>query len=93
MEKGKEGEMLKKALHRVKIADRIRMIFLFAALLLVLFVFYGNKVAANAAWFTNCKGVVYSLLSVVICIMLAATVAKIFLAAAYNRLVKKQKEM
>lgn len=92
MEKEQKGNKLDRAYRRVQIADRIRLACLFIALLLVLFVFYGNKAAAEAAWYISCRGTVYSVLSIVVLLMFGATIVKMFLAAIYNRILKEQKE-
>lgn len=90
MAKLSEDKELMKAMRRVKIADRIRLVFLFVALLLVLFLFYGNKFAMETSWYPQSRGVVYSVLSLAVIIMLGATLLKMLFAAAYNRLLKKK---
>lgn len=92
MEKEQKDSRLDKAYRRVQIADRIRLACLLIALLLVLFVFYGNKAAAEAAWYISCRATVYSILSVVVLLMFVATLLKLFFAAAYNRILKEEKK-
>ena len=91
MTKLSEDVDLQKAMKRVKIADRIRLVFLFAALLLVLFIFYGNKFAEEMAWYAKCKAIAYQLLALVVMLMLGATLLKMVFATAYNQLLKKKK--
>lgn len=91
MAKLSEDKELMKAMKGVKIADKIRLAFLFISLLLVLFLFYGNKFAMDTSWYPQSRGVVYSLLSLSVLIMLGATLLKMVLATAYNRLLKKKK--
>lgn len=87
----KEDAQLQKAMKRVKIADRFRLFFLFATLLMVLFIFYGNKFAEEAAWFETVRSYLYVAAFYCILGMLISSVTKIFLAAAYNRLIKTKK--
>lgn len=92
MEKEQEEQQQKKALGRVKTADRVRLVFLCIALFLVLFVFFGNKVLAGTVWYEACRGTLYYALAADIVFMFCATLTKLFLTAVYNRLIKKDKE-
>lgn len=92
MAKLSEDKELMKAMKRVKIADKVRLVCLFAALLLVLFIFYGNKFAMETSWYPDSRGTAYSLLSLAVMVMLGATIMKMVFAAAYNRLLKKKND-
>lgn len=92
MPKLSENVELQKAMKRVKVVDKIRIIFLFIALLLVLFIFYGNKFATDAAWYQTGKAFAYEFLFIAVLIMLGATISKMVLAAAYNKKLKQYKE-
>ena len=74
----------------MKIADKVRIFSLFVALLMVLFIFYGNKFAMETAWYQGCRAVVYELLFLVVIVMLGATIVKMMFVAAYNRMLKKK---
>ncbi len=90
MAKLSEDVELKKAMKRVKIMDKIRLAFLFIALLLVLFIFYGNKFATDTSWYQTGKSLAYEFLALAVMIMLGATILKMVFATAYNRLLKKK---
>lgn len=93
MDKEQELKQLKKAMNRVKIADRIRFFGLLAVLVLVLLIFFGNKVAAGAAWYAGNRELFYLALFLAVLILFTATVARMFLAAMYNRLTDKQNKV
>lgn len=90
MAKLSEDVDLQKAMKKVKVADKIRLVFLFIALLLVLFIFYGNKFAMDASWYQTGRALAYELLALSVMIMLGATILKMVLASSYNRLLKKK---
>ncbi|MBO4980427.1 MAG: hypothetical protein J6C84_00800 [Lachnospiraceae bacterium] len=86
-------EALKKAMHRIKVADRIRYVCLFPSLFMVLFLFYGAKFFSGAEWFESTKMVLYNVLFFAVLIMLVSSVLKIFFAMSYNKLLKKKNRM
>lgn len=81
---------LQKALKRVNTANKVRLVFLFLALLIVLFIFYGNKVAEGTAWYAAAKAWSYEVLFITVLLMLLFTILKMVFAAAYNRLVRQK---
>lgn len=81
---------LQKALKRVKTAHRIRIVFMFLSLLMVLFVFYGNKFAMETSWYPAGRTMIYNVLFIVILIMLLASLAKVFFAGKYNQILKEK---
>ena len=85
-----ENPELQKALKRVKVADKVRLIFMFTALLIVLFIFCGNKFATEAVWYQENRACLYELLFVAIIVMLGAGLTKMILAARYNRILQKK---
>ena len=91
MTKLSEDVDLQKAMKRVKIADKIRLVCLFIALLLVLFIFYGNKFAIETTWYPGFQSMAYRLLALAVMIMLGATSLKMIFAAVYNQMLKKKK--
>lgn len=90
--KTEEQQRMEKALGRVKAADRFRLFFLFVALLLVLFLFYGNKFMAEAAWFVNNRQTVYDILFYDVILMFVSTIVKMVLTSKYNKFVKMQRK-
>lgn len=90
--KTEEQQKLDKALQRVKTADKFRLFFLFTALLLVLFLFYGNKFMEEAAWFVNSRQTIYDILFYDVILMFVSTICKMVLTSSYNGLVKKQRK-
>jgi len=83
---------LKKVMKRIKLADRLRIIFLFLSLFMVVFVFYENKFAAEMSWYLKNRMTIYIILGIVVLIMLIATIAKTFLAARYKLLLGEESE-
>lgn len=84
-------QQLQKAMGKIKAADHFRLFFLFIALFLVLYLFYGNKFAEEAAWFLKSKDLIYNILFFDVIFMLVSTLVKMVKTASYNRLVKKVK--
>lgn len=81
-----DGEdKLQKAQVRVKIAAGIRMFFMLLTLLLILFVFFCNKIAMGTGWYPAIRPVIYNVLAASAVIMLLAIAAKMFLAAKYQQ--------
>ena len=94
MQKNRQQEndrQLEKAMKRIKTADHIRLAFLFPCLFIVLYLFYGAKFWEGVEWFEGSRTVMYNILFFAVLIMLASSVVKIFLAMAYNNLVRKSK--
>ena len=87
----KEEERLKleKAKKRLRRIDRCRLFFLFVAVVLLLFLFWGAKLWEEAQWFTAAREKLYRFLSYDIALLAAASFAKLFAAMLYNRMVKK----
>jgi uncharacterized membrane protein YidH (DUF202 family) len=85
-------EQLQKAFRKVKLAENLRMLLLFLCLLIVLFLFYGDKFWGEAEWFQSTKLPLYNVLFFVVIIMFVLSVVRIFLVKSYNSLVKKSKK-
>lgn len=83
-----EKEIVAKASVPMTIANVFRWIFLMAALLIVIFLFFGNKLWEGAAWYTTLSGKAYSVLLWDILLMLVSNVVRIIFTARYNRIVK-----
>lgn len=91
MAQTKQDMELEKALKRVKIADKCRIVLIFIALLFVLFLFYGDKIVGDADWFVSFQALTYEILFFLILLMLFSTILKMTFVAKYNALVKKKK--
>ena len=83
-----EKEIVAKASIPMTIANGFRWLFLAIALLLVLFLFFGNKVWEGAAWYDTFVGKAYIFLSWDIALMLLCNILRIVFTARYNRIVK-----
>lgn len=83
-----EKEIVAKASVPMTIANVFRWIFLMAALLIVIFLFFGNKLWEGVAWYTALSGKAYSVLLWNILLMLVSNVVRIIFTARYNRIVK-----
>lgn len=84
----KEKEIIEKAGILISVANGFRLLFMFIALLLLLFVFFGGKFWGNAEWFETFVRHAYSFLFWDILLMLISTMLKIFFTVRYNRIVK-----
>lgn len=83
-----EKEIVAKASVPMTIANIFRWIFLTVALLLVLFMFFGNKLWRGAAWYDVFTDKAYSFMMWDILLMLISNIIRIIFAARYNRIVK-----
>lgn len=83
-----EKEIVAKASVPMTIANIFRWIFLMIALLIVLFLFFGNKFWEGAVWYDTLAGKAYSFLLWDIMLMLVSIVARFFFTVRYNRIVK-----
>lgn len=83
-----EKEIVAKASVPMTIANIFRWIFLTIALLMVLFLFIGNKIWEEAAWYTAFTGKAYSFLLWDILLMLVSNIIRIIFTVRYNRIVK-----
>lgn len=83
-----EKEIVAKASVPMTVANVFRWIFLMAALFIVLFLFFGNKLWGEAEWYTALTSRAYSVLLWDILLMLISNMIRIILTARYNRIVK-----
>lgn len=84
-----EKEIVAKASMPMTIANGFRWLFLVIALLLVLFLFFGNKLWEGAAWYDAFTAKTYIFLLWDIALMLLSNVLRIVFTARYNKIVKK----
>lgn len=83
-----EKEIVAKASVPMTIANGFRWLFLAIALLLLLFLFFGNKLWEGAAWYDAFAGKAYTFLVWDILLMLLSSILRIIFAARYNKIVK-----
>ncbi|MDE6844203.1 MAG: hypothetical protein K2J99_00345 [Lachnospiraceae bacterium] len=83
-----EKEIVAKASVPMTIANVFRWIFLMAALFIVIFLFFGNKIWEGTAWYTALSVKAYSVLLWDILLMLLSNVVRIIFTARYNKIVK-----
>ena len=74
---------------KIELANGFRLIFLFAGVLLLLFLFFGGKWFEGAEWFAKARVVAFRITEWDIILLLIATFAKLFFVGQYNRIVKK----
>lgn len=84
-----QKERLARARRPMEIANSFRLFFLFIAILLLLFVYFGGKIWAGAQWYDDSVQKIYNFLLWDILLMFVSTLAKLFFVAGYNRVVKK----
>lgn len=83
-----EKEIVAKASVPMTIANIFRWIFLMAALFIVIFLFFGNKIWEGVEWYVALSGKAYSVLLWDILLMLLSNIVRIIFTARYNRIVK-----
>lgn len=74
---------------KIELANGFRLIFLFAGVLLLLFLFFGGKWFEGAEWFAKAKVVAFRIAEWDIILLVISTFAKLFFTTQYNRIVKK----
>lgn len=83
-----EKEIVAKASVPMTIANIFRWLFLMVALLLVLFMFFGNKLWQGTAWYDAFSVKAYAFLMWDVLLMLLSNIVRIIFAARYNKIVK-----
>lgn len=83
-----QKEIVAKASVPMTIANGFRWFFMIIALFLVLFIFFGNKIWGDAAWYQAFLTNAYSFLLWDILLMLISTIVKMFFTVRYNHIVK-----
>lgn len=89
MEGANQFDRLRRAQKRVRIAAGVRMFFMILTLLLILIVFFCNKLASETGWYPGMRPVIYDILTLSAVIMLAAIVVKVVLAARYQKMLEE----
>ena len=80
---------LEKAKRRLERINRWRMVFMFVAVVLLVFIFWGGKAFDGAQWFIDIRQKLYNFLWYDIVLLAAASFAKLFSAMRYNNAVRK----
>ncbi len=84
-----EKEIVAKASVPMTVANGFRWFFMIIALLILLVLFFGNKIWEEAEWYIAFSGKAYAFLLWDIALMLLSSIVRILFAARYNRIVKK----
>ena len=82
-------EQLQDMMRKVETANGFRLIFLLVGVLLLLFLYFGNKLWADVAWFATAGSIAFTIAEWDIILMVISTFAKLYFTARYNQLVKK----
>lgn len=82
-------QKIEKARKRMETANKFRLVFLFVAIVLLLFIFWGGKVWEDAQWFVTIRQKLYNFLWYDIVMLLIMTFSKLFATMRYNSLVRK----
>lgn len=82
-------EEMQSLIRKIETVNGFRLIFLLTGVLLLLFLYFGNKFFKEAAWFVSAGAVVFRIAEWDIIFMVIATFVKLFFTVKYNRLVKK----
>ena len=84
-----EKEIVAKASVPMTIANGFRWFFMIIALLILLVLFFGNKMWDGAVWYEAFSGNAYAFLLWDIALMLVCSILRVAFTARYNRIVKK----
>lgn len=82
-------QKVEKAKKRMEMINRFRLVFLFVAIVLLLFIFWGGKVWEDLQWFIDIRQKLYNFLEYDIILLVIMSFAKLFSATRYNSAVRK----
>lgn len=82
-------QKLEKAKRRMERINKWRLAFMFVAIVLLLFIFWGGKAWSEAQWFIDIRQKLYNFLWYDIVLLVITTFAKLFSAMRYNSAVRK----
>lgn len=82
-------QKLEKARRRMERINKWRLVFMFTAIVLLVFIFWGGKVFGEAQWFIDIRQKLYNFLWYDIVLLVITTFAKLFSAMRYNSAVRK----
>lgn len=86
-----QKEQLQKVDKKIKFLTNLRLAIIFPALIDVLIIFYGRKVAADAQWLIYFEAYSYYILSFAIFIVLITILLRMVLVAKHNSIVKNSR--
>lgn len=86
-----QKEQLQKVDKKIKFLTNLRLAIIFPALIDVLIIFYGRKVAADAQWLIYFEAYSYYILSFAIFIVLVTILLRMVLVAKHNSIVKNSR--
>ena len=87
-----EKEKLQKMRKRIDMVNKIRLAFIFIAVVLLVFIYFGNKIYTGVQWYDTFVAKAFVFLSYDILFMLIAIFVKIGLTVRYNSYVKKSRD-
>ena len=82
-------EKITKAKGYVKFAEKLRVVLLCVAVPVLLFIYFGQKLWGELAWFMAATQFCYGALSYIVIAIVVVSFAKVFLVMYHNSLVKK----
>lgn len=82
-------EKIAKAKGYVKFVEKLRVVLLCLAVPGLLFIYFGQKIWGELAWFVSAAQFCYSLISVLVLAVVVVSFGKVFLVMYHNSLVKK----
>lgn len=88
MEEEKKQKM-ERARKRMERINKLRLVFMFVAIVLLLFIFWGGKVWEDVQWFIDIRQKLYNFLWYDIVLLVIMSFAKLFSAMRYNAAVRK----
>jgi uncharacterized ion transporter superfamily protein YfcC len=80
---------LEKVDKKIRFFTNLRLVILLLALLDVLVIFYGDKLAEGAAWLLYFKAYSYNILGIALAFILVTIIIRMILVAKHNSIVKK----
>ncbi len=82
-------EKITKAKGYVKFVEKLRVVLLCVAVPILLFIYFGQKLWGEMAWFLSATQFGYSVLSCLVLGIVIVSFTKVFLVTYHNSLVKK----
>ena len=82
-------QKIEKDRNRMELVNKFRLVFIFVAFMLLLFIFWGGKAWEQQQWFADTRQKLYNFLWYDIVLLFVTTFAKLFAAVRYNSAVRK----
>jgi hypothetical protein len=83
---------LEKVDKKIKLFTNLRLGILLIALLDVLVIYYGDKLAEGASWLLVFKAYSYNILGIALFFILITIIIRMFLVAKHNRIVRQSRD-